>query len=255
MERIIFQSKGGRKLCGYLADPTEGPDAPIAIFVHGLGSSKDSRTNQMLETVLLEKGIAVFRFDMFGHGESDGDFADLTHSKVVEDTLAALGHVKSSGYSRIGLVGSSFGGFASVRAAANSDIPQFLALKSPVVTDISRIFGILFQDMLGEWEKQGYIEYISPQGDQKRLNYTFYQDAIRFKGYEFASEIKIPTFIVHGDGDEIVPFDQSAGLVAALPNGNLAAIPDADHRYTKPSDFKYMIKLISDFVMEQFKGP
>jgi len=255
MERVIFPSKDSRKICGYLSDPTEGPDAPAVVLVHGLGSSKDSTTNQMLETVLLEKGISVFRFDMFGHGESDGDFADLTHTKVVEDTIAALTYVKFREYSRIGLVGSSFGGFASVRAAARSDIPQFLALKSPVVTDISRIFGILFGDMMAEWENKGYIEYISPQGDQKRLNYTFYQDAIRYKGYEFAREIEIPTFIVHGDGDEIVPFDQSTGLAEALPNANLAAIPDADHRYTKPSDFKYMIELISDFVIRQFKNP
>ena len=108
MEKQFFPGSAGRNICGILNDAGGNKTLPLAVLVHGLGSSKDSTTNQMLAKILLENGIAVFRFDLFGHGETDGDFSDLTHSKAVEDTVSALEYVKGLGYERIGLVGSSF---------------------------------------------------------------------------------------------------------------------------------------------------
>jgi pimeloyl-ACP methyl ester carboxylesterase len=251
MKRLFFQGTDDLKYCGILNIVKE--DSPIAVLVHGLSSSKDSSTNIELEKVLLANGISVFRFDLFGHGESHGDFADLTHSKGIDSTLAALDFIRSQGHTKIGLVGSSFGGFSSVRAAARTEVPlKFLSLKSPVVTDVTRIFGILFKDMMPNWETDGYIEFDSPQGDRKRLNYTFYQDAVQYVGYEFAKDIKIPTFIVHGTADEIVPFDQSSGLADTLPDCELVPMDGADHRYLNPKHFKNMIQHISSFVIGQF---
>jgi dipeptidyl aminopeptidase/acylaminoacyl peptidase len=233
--------------------PVESRDVPLVVLVHGLGSSKDSLTNLALEKILLPQGIAVFRFDIYGHGESHGEFPQLTHSKGVESTVAALEYVRSVGYHHIGLVGSSFGGFTSIRATAQSDIPEFLALKSPVVTNITKIFGTLFKDLQDDWEKNGFIEYTDPHGEKKRLNHTFYEDAISYQGYDFAKDIDIPTFIVHGGADEIVPHDQSSGLAEVLPDCHLVTLENADHRYTDPAHFEKMVELLSGFVIERFK--
>ena len=59
MERITFPGRDSRKLSGILNHPPGIEDAPVAVLVHGLGSTKDSTTNQMLETVLLERAVPI----------------------------------------------------------------------------------------------------------------------------------------------------------------------------------------------------
>jgi len=74
-----------------------------------------------LEEILNRRKFSTFRFDFFGHGESAGEFADMTISETVDDVRSAVLFLKSSGYDRMGLVGSSFGGFASILAAGQSN--------------------------------------------------------------------------------------------------------------------------------------
>jgi len=45
----------------------------------------------------------------------------MTISETVDDVRSAVLFLKSSGYDRMGLVGSSFGGFASILAAGQSN--------------------------------------------------------------------------------------------------------------------------------------
>jgi dipeptidyl aminopeptidase/acylaminoacyl peptidase len=58
----------------------------------------------------------------------------------------------------------------------------------------------------------------------------------------------MPTFIVHGDADESVPYAQSVKLVSLLEHGELKTVHGADHRYTNPEHAKQMIRYITDFV-------
>ncbi|GAH38486.1 unnamed protein product, partial [marine sediment metagenome] len=87
------------------------------ILCHGFSTCKDSYTYVRLEEILNGKGISTFRFDFFAHGESEGEFEDITISEAVDDILNAIRFLKESGYLKIGLVGSSFGGIASVIVA------------------------------------------------------------------------------------------------------------------------------------------
>ena len=50
----------------------------IAILCHGFLSSKTSSTNNALTRMLIAQGIATFRFDFFGQGESEGPFDQIT---------------------------------------------------------------------------------------------------------------------------------------------------------------------------------
>jgi len=83
--------------------------------------------------MLTGRGIATFRFDFFGHGESQGPFEQLTNTLAVEQALAALDFVRQRGYRQIGLMGSSFGGLVSILSAAQRTDLACLTLKCPVV--------------------------------------------------------------------------------------------------------------------------
>ena len=47
-----------------------------------------------ISQVLTERGIAVFRFDFTGLGESEGDFADTNFTSNLEDLLAAADYMR-----------------------------------------------------------------------------------------------------------------------------------------------------------------
>jgi pimeloyl-ACP methyl ester carboxylesterase len=247
--KIGFSSSQGHELCGILSDPTGDKRKPPIVLCHGFTTSKDGRTYVRLEQILNRKDFSTFRFDFFGHGESAGDFADITISEAVDDVQSAIRLMKKFGYGRIGLVGSSFGGFASILAAGQSDDVFALALKSPV----SDYLGLLIardQDLdIETWEKKGFIMVDASDGNKRRLNYSFFADAEGKQGYILAEKIKSPTLIVHGDRDETVPLSQSQKAAGIIPDCRLEIIHGADHTYSHPQHFEVMIDLISGFVV------
>ncbi len=76
----------GTRLSGVLSMPAGQSeiDTPVVLCCHGFMSNKERSTYMDLATGLEKKGIACYRFDMRGHGESEGDISDLTLSTSIE---------------------------------------------------------------------------------------------------------------------------------------------------------------------------
>jgi pimeloyl-ACP methyl ester carboxylesterase len=249
-KKITFKTSQNINLCGILNGPRPTEAAAAIVLCHGFGTSKDSRTYLSLEEPLNAAGISTFRFDFFGHGESEGRFAEITVSEAVRDALAAIEYVRETGYQRIGLVGSSFGGLAAILTAAQVSDLCLLALKSPVSDYMSRLFVDRDGHDLQKWRDQGFIQIPDGEGNTARLNYSFYEDADKISGYTIADKISAPTLIVHGDQDESVPVEQSVKLASLIPDCRLEILKGADHRYSFDPDFAEMLRHIRDFCVE-----
>lgn len=248
--KIYFSNSKGNKLCGILSNPTPYFNTPIIILCHGFTTSKDSNTYTKIEQIFNKKNIATFRFDFFGHGESEGDFEKITISEAVDDILNAIKYLKQKGFSKIGLFGSSFGGISSIMAASKTDDLFVLALKSPVSNYLERDLQKKTKEEIERWKSDGFNFYIKSDSEKKKLNYSFFEDYKNNDGYEASKKIKIPTLIVHGDKDESVPIEQSKKTANILENCKLEIIEGADHKYSKSDDFEKMLNLISNFVVE-----
>ena len=109
-EPLTFKDEQGHRISAMLSRPSQ-PSAVAVVLCHGFLSSKNSTTNKTLTRMVNEAGLATFRFDFFGQGDSEGPFEDITVSLAVGQAHAAVDLVRSHGYDRIGLVGSSFGGW------------------------------------------------------------------------------------------------------------------------------------------------
>ncbi|MGQ0666241.1 MAG: alpha/beta hydrolase, partial [Nitrospiraceae bacterium] len=131
-DACFFDDSAGHRIAAILATPPS-PTRKIAVLCHGFLSGKNSTTNKTLARMLTERGIATFRFDFFGQGESEGPFEQITNTLAVGQTLSALDLVRQKGYHRIGLMGSSFGGLVAILTAAQRTDLACLALKCPVV--------------------------------------------------------------------------------------------------------------------------
>jgi hypothetical protein len=250
-QAITFQDADGHKIAGVLAKP-DGKTDRIAVLCHGFLSNKNSKTNKTLTDILVSQGVATFRFDFFGQGESEGPFEQITVTLAVQQALAALDFVKANGYRQLALVGSSFGGLVSILAAAKWSPLTCLALKCPV-PDFPEMLQLEFgEDGMAQWKTTDTIPNVVPGGSGRiRLAYAFYEDCARHIGYDAAKAVTPPTLIVQGVQDEYVSSKQILRLSESLGGPNSVAwLPDADHHFSKPEDFELMTTLLGNWVAD-----
>ncbi|HKW86726.1 MAG TPA: alpha/beta hydrolase [Nitrospiraceae bacterium] len=296
-QALTFKDLEGHRISGILASPPDPTDG-VVVLCHGFLSNKNSTTNKTMTALLLERRIAVFRFDFFGQGESEGPFEQITMSLAVKQALAALDLVAFKGYRRVGLIGSSFGGLVALLTAARwshqpiatshpgpaktGPLPvapgghvtrpnpepagtgsrptgrapsrsslSCLALKCPV-PDFPEMLELEFgKQGMAEWKRTDTIPDITGGQDRIKLQYGFYEDCVRHLGYDAAKTITAPTLIVQGDRDEYVPLHQSRRLYDALQSDKrLEILNGADHRFTRPDDFRRMTTMLADWMVQ-----
>jgi uncharacterized protein len=248
-EKLFFSNSKKQKLCGILSNLTIDKTRPIIILCHGFSTGKDNKTNTSLNKIFYNKKISTFRFDFFGHGESEGKFEDITITEGVDDILMAISFLKRKGYKKIGLIGSSFGGICSVLAASKSKDLFVLCLRAPVSNYFEVELRKHTKKGITAWKSKGFVMHEKKGGELLRLNYSFFRDIKKHDVYESAKKIKIPAFIVHGDADEIVPVTQSRKLIKYLKNGKIEVLEGANHRFEKKQDFNKSMKLLAKFVL------
>jgi pimeloyl-ACP methyl ester carboxylesterase len=248
-EAINFHDSHGHRIAAILSVP-DVPTTRLAVLCHGFLSGKNSTTNKTLTRLLNERGIATFRFDFFGQGDSDGPFEEITTTLAVHQAKAALDLVTARGYDRIGLVGSSFGGLVAILTAAQRGDIACLALKCPVVDFAEELRLTFGPEELARWQATDTIQNIMGGPDRVRLRYTFYEDCLRQIAYGPAEHITVPTLIVQGERDECVPLHQSRQLRDALRGPKrLDLLPSADHQFSRGEDFHQMTSSISSWLV------
>jgi pimeloyl-ACP methyl ester carboxylesterase len=104
------------------------------VFVHGLGSSKDSPRNVVIATGLVDHGIAAVLFDLSGHGESSSDPREGIEGYVddlvaVVDWTVAQPEVDGE---RLAIAGSSLGAVVALQATREGRVnPVAMVLRAP----------------------------------------------------------------------------------------------------------------------------
>ena len=226
--KISFQSEECR-ISGILHLPeTENP--PYVITSHGLLSSKDSEKYIALGEQISRVGMGMLRFDFRGIGESEGEEGDNTISKKIADLSAAIDFIRS--YSepgnRIGLLGSSLGGFLSLmKASMDKKIKAVVIWATP-----------LHMDDLGS-KKQEEDYPLPPE--------AFFEDLPKHRLLPLLPNVS-NGLVIHGEKDELVPVEQALGIFNSLgiPK-EIHIIGRADHRLTDPTHRQRAIELSADW--------
>ncbi len=230
VEKVFFQSEGQR-LAGVLHLPDQN-NPPCVIASHGLLSSKESEKYMTLGERLSNEGIAMLRFDFRGIGESEGRLEDDTVSRRIRDLEAAINFMltRPNLGRRIGLVGSSLGGYVSLfEAARDKEIRALVIWATP-----------FHLDDLGS-KKQGE--------DHPLPGAIFFKDLPNHRLHSVLPKIS-NCMVIHGEKDELVPVDQAWEIFQGL-NGpkEIHVIESADHRLTEPNHRRRAM----DLTVEWFK--
>ncbi|MEE4264064.1 MAG: alpha/beta fold hydrolase [Desulfobacteraceae bacterium] len=180
-EYITFHVDG-LKLKGVLHLPDDKP-SPVVIGSHGLYSSSSSPKQIALAEQCNRFGIAYFRFDHRGCGNSEGEFDRVTSLEArCRDLIAAVKTINSKiDAGRLGLFGSSMGGTVCLRTAGRLAASSVVTFAAPIRSDLT-----------------------GSQSEMSRSEIVF--DAARrpFDVTELLSAIS-NILIFHGDADDVVP--------------------------------------------------
>lgn len=133
-EQFITFKAGGFKLAGTLHMP-DAPSPPVVIGCHGLLADRRSQKQISLARTCTREGLAYFRFDHRGCGDSEGDFAKVTSLAARrQDLYHAVETLQH--HSRLGpiaaLFGSSFGGTVVLAYAARHPAPALITYAAPL---------------------------------------------------------------------------------------------------------------------------
>lgn len=119
---------GSFRLYGVYHLPDRPCPCPVVIMFHGLSGTKVGHHRFLVESArdLTQQGIAVVRFDICGHGDSEGDSTDWSLNQFVNDGQACFDWVCQQpcfDSCRVGLFGRSFGGgIAMLLAPVNAPV-------------------------------------------------------------------------------------------------------------------------------------
>jgi hypothetical protein len=191
----------------------EHPDASApgagVVLLHGAGSAKESHFD--FARACAAGGLDALAFDARGHGASPGPF----DGRAVADVGAMADVLRErAGVRRIGLRGSSMGGYLALVGAAPARADAVVAICPASAIGLS--VGVRGGRFAFAADRDGVVDLLD------RHDETDAARALDAAG--------VPLLLLHAEGDEVVPVELSRALHAAAPSSKLGAVPGGHHR-------------------------
>lgn len=227
------------KIAGTLHEPADGKGDKCIVMCHGLLASRMSQKAVLLSTHLEAAGYHSLRFDFRGCGESSGLFGDSIPSRRMTDLLSVLDHVENDlGIRKIGLFGSSLGGYLSLLKPG--DDPRV-----KVIVSVSSPYSMaeLLED---DYRRTGTCVI-----DGYTIGMNFLADSRKWdlKMDEALSRIKCPVLFVHGSADPLVPPLHARKLYGNVSSEKrLETIRGADHSYSREEHLMRLVNMSEEWL-------
>jgi alpha-beta hydrolase superfamily lysophospholipase len=216
---------------------------PLVVGSHGLEGSRSSAKQMVLSRLLPAHGLAFFRFDHRGCGQSQGNFlTDTSLEKRTRDYLMAVEHVINLNLTskQLGLFGSSMGGATCINA--------WEALE-PLGVKICG--GVLCSAPV----QSRTIENIPVDANGRRpaLPLSFFEQNLLFNLVE-KTKCLHHVLIFHGDADEVVPVTNAHDIYRCMQSPKRKIIHrGGDHQMTSPDHQAEFASQVVDWFLSVFK--
>ncbi len=162
------------------------------------------------------RGIEIDRLDL-----RVPSFEHLRLSAMIDTAQRAIG---DDPHERAVLIGSSLGGLTAARLAERDPRIGVLVLFAPAF-QLALRWRTALGDGFTDWERTGWREVLDyTTGQPARVDFGFVEDA-RAVDVGFP-DVRVPTLIIHGAHDDVVPIDHSRRFAAGKRNVQLVEVDD-----------------------------
>ncbi len=244
IEKIFFQNNKSQKISAKIYKGTPASSDGV-IYCHGLFSTKDGYKITHLAQDIVSAGYTLFTFDFSFVGESEGNISDLSILQEVDDLNAAFFFFQKYGIDKVHLVGSSMGALVSLLFSSvmgDRLCSQTLIAAPVLLNELIRKMADVDINSLPE-NGQTKVDGVS-------INNKFFKEAMKIDIERAVTNTAIPTLVIHGGRDEIVPLANAAFLIKAITcEKRVVLIEDGDHNLSRDSD----LKILRDNILEWVK--
>lgn len=227
----FYITDDGIRLHAKLDMPEGAGRCPLLIVFHGFTGHMEERHIMAVQETALEAGFATLRVELYGHGQSDGEFKNHTFYKWVSNALTVVEYARELPFvTDLYLTGHSQGGMLTMMIAGMR--PEYFKAILPLSPALVLPDGARKGDLLGlpfdpeNIPEELYLEDkdLHLSGNYLRVMQTIHpEDEIRrYHG---------PVLIVHGEEDELVPVQYSRDAAAMYDQCRLVIVPGDVHCY------------------------
>jgi len=228
-----------------------GQGAPV-LFIHG-GTASAREWRPVLP--LLAEHAACVAIDRLGCGLSDRSARGYDRATL---TASLFSLADALGWDQFAVVGQSFGGFWALSMALSQ--PQPARINGLVV--VNGAGGPMSEDELGAWQaRRQRRQQQRPVDTETAIEQTMqeifadpgrvpasFRDDLRFQmahaaagqfeavASEFETlaqapyaELRLPTLVVWGEADAMIPLERGRRLAAAIPGARFVGLPGVGH--------------------------
>jgi non-heme chloroperoxidase len=258
MARVAVGKENGAPIELYYED--HGSGEPV-VLVHGWPLSSRSWENQV--PALVDNGYRTITYDRRGFGQSSQPWDGYEYDTLAADLNRLLEHLELTG---VTLVGFSMGGGEVARYVGQygtervgktvfaAAVPPYLH-KSPTNPDgaiddatlagfhdgiradrvafvdrfVTNFFAVRGRtDLVSEPLRLDNVRIAAAASPKGTLDCTTAFSTTDFR--DDLGALTVPTLVIHGDSDAIVPYEASGRRTAeAIPDSRLVLVPDAPH--------------------------
>ena len=242
----MFITDDGIKLNAKLDMPTNGATkCPLCLVFHGFTGHIEEDHILAVSKGLNEIGVATLRVDLYGHGNSDGEFKNHNLYKWLNNILTVVDYAKTLDFvTEMYMCGHSQGGLAVTLAAAmERDVIKALIPLSPAYVIIE---GAKEGELLGQPFDPENIPDMLQSWDGRELSGNYIRVAQSIDLDAAIKKYTGPVLIVHGDADEAVPVEYGIEASKKFANCTLKLIPGDTHCYDYHLD--KAVEAVKEFV-------
>jgi pimeloyl-ACP methyl ester carboxylesterase len=235
-----------------------GSGSPV-ILVHGIGEFLEVWWQNIKP---LSEHYRVYAMDLVGHGLSDKPAVDYSLAFATE---VASGFAQALGIERASLIGHSIGGVIAMTMAINfpEEVDKLVLVDSGGLTDeVSLLYRLCCLPLLGELLVMPTVKaglrhgmkraFYNPDrvtdemvdkdyqflkmAGAKRAILSIIRNGISLRGPNSGTVmvdklhlIKLPTLLIHGAQDKVVPVKYARDACNLIPNARLKVIEECGH--------------------------
>jgi len=188
------------------------------IYLHGFASSPQSTKAKDLRDRFAQLNIPLMVPDL-----NQGDFTHLTLTRQLKQVEAEF----PTDATPITLIGSSFGGLTAAWLGQTHPQIERLVLLAPAFGFLSHWLPRLGYEQTQQWKNEGFLS-VYHYGSEKMMpiSYNFAEDAAQYRESEI--QRPVPTLIIHGSKDEVIPAQASVDFASSRPWVKLIEL-ESDH--------------------------
>ncbi len=242
-EHVRFTGALGHRIAARLDSPASNPRA-YALFAHCFTCTKDLKAVAWISRELVDRRIAMLRFDFTGLGESEGDFADTNFTSNLDDLVAAADFLRTSYRAPQILIGHSLGGTAMLAAAPR--IPEARCVAT-IAAPSSTQHTLEFLTRQTRPLRPDESTEVDIMGRPVRIKGQLLDDLRKHDLERDTAELGLPLLVFHSPDDDVVVIEHARRIFdAAKYPKNFISLDGADHLLiAREDDARYVAELLA----------